>query len=181
MGILGFENTDWRHSTDGTSRQVFDCIPIPTERRHETETETTAWCEYELYHKSISVESPGQGKTNRPLRLDTAGNWRSSLRASKKYYKKINVYLLMYRVILTDCTITIRDFSRECQNLQSWIASSSFKSRLTALQNPNSRKMFHTARFNIAYLVPADVFFVAPTPSTAVFDERLRSVPSIRG
>lgn len=86
------------------------------------------------------------------MRLDTAGNWRSSLRASKKDDKKINAYLLMYHVILTDCTITTRDFDRKGQNLQSWIAS--FQSRLTALQNPNSRKMFHTASFNIAYLVP---------------------------
>lgn len=34
-GDLGFENTDWRHSIDGTPSQVFDGIPIPTERRHE--------------------------------------------------------------------------------------------------------------------------------------------------
>lgn len=36
------------------------------------------------------------------MRLDTAGNWRSSLRAGKKDDKKINAYLLMYHVILTD-------------------------------------------------------------------------------
>lgn len=66
-----------------------------------------------------------------PMRLDTAWNWRSSLRASKKDDKKINAYLLMYHVILTDCTITTRDFSRKGQNLQSWIAS--FKSRPTGI------------------------------------------------
>lgn len=48
-----------------------------------------------------------------PMRLDTAGNWWSSLWASKKYDKRINAYLLMYNVILTDCTITRRDFSRK--------------------------------------------------------------------
>lgn len=59
------------------------------------------------------------------MRLDTAVAIKG-----KKDDKKINAYLLMYHVILTDCIITTMDFSRKGPNLQSLIAS--FKYRLTA-------------------------------------------------
>lgn len=80
-GDLGFENTDWRHSIDGTSRQVFYGIPIPTERRHEPlliiegdGDHSLMRVRTELYHKAISVESPGQGAlSNRELESLTRG------------------------------------------------------------------------------------------------------------
>ena len=64
-----------------TSRQVFDGIPIPTERRHEPlliiegdGDHSLMRVRTELYHKAISVESPGQGAlSNRELESLTRG------------------------------------------------------------------------------------------------------------
>lgn len=103
-GDLGFENTDWRHSIDGASRQVFDGIPIPTERRHEPlliiegdGDHSLMRVQTELYHKAISVESPGQGAlSNRELESPTRG-FQTNLTSKARNPRRVTIKALKPR------------------------------------------------------------------------------------